>query len=256
MDKWTERLSEYMDGELNATDASALEHHLRECDECAGILADLRLIAAQAGTLETREPPRDLWGGIAAEIGAGSAVISLDAHRKTKRSVTLSMPQLAAAAVVLLALGGTAVWQMQASRTATRTVATTTQPTSHTTDAGDANTQAGSAPLSPPVTVIEPRTSALRNVSRNAGAQLPTLGYDAAIDQLQQAADQNEAQLNPETKRVIEQTMTTIDRAIADARAALAADPANAYLHRHLDRTMKQKLELLRQAAKIERGGA
>ena len=50
--------------------------------------------------------------------------------------------------------------------------------------------------------------------------------------------------------------MATIDRAIADARAALAADPANAYLHRHLDRTMKQKLDLLQQAAKIDRGGA
>src|SRR5690349_1465525 len=105
MDAWTERLSEYMDGELNATDASALEEHLRTCEECAVILADLRLIAAQAGALETREPPRDLWAGVAEEIGAGSSVISLDAHRKAKRTFTVSMPQLAAAAVVVLALG-------------------------------------------------------------------------------------------------------------------------------------------------------
>lgn len=256
MDTWTDRLSEYMDGELNATDASALEQHLRECAECATTLADLRLITAQAGVLETREPTRDLWAGIAAEIGAKDNVISLDAHRKTKRSVTLSMPQVAAAAVVLLALGGIAVRQMQPSRDDQRTVATATQPTSQATDTADINTQDASAPKTAPVTVIQPRANALRNASRNEAAQVQTLGYDAAITQLQQAADQNKAQLNPETTRVIEQSMVTIDRAIADARAALAADPANAYLHRHLDRTMKQKLELLRQAAKIDRGGA
>lgn len=252
MDNWTARLSEYLDGDLHATDASALEQHLRECAECEATLADLRIIAAEAGALGTQDPPRDLWTGIAAEIGAGSAVISLDAHRKTRRSITLSMPQMAAAAVVLLAIGGTAVWQMQAPRADVRTVATTTQPTSHTTNASDATPSATT-------TVVQPganATNALRNVSRSQTAQVQTLGYDAAINQLQQAADQNRTQLNPETTRVIEQSMGTIDRAIADARAALASDPANAYLHRHLDRTMKQKLELLRQAAKIERGGA
>lgn len=231
MDNFTDRLSEYMDNELNATDALELEQHLRECAECAGTLADLRLIAAHAGALDEREPSRDLWSGIAAEIGVPGAagndvakdIIPLDKHRSVRRSITLSMPQLAAAAIVLLAIGGTAVWQMQANMTAS--VATS------------------------------PNSSVARNVAARPAA-VPTLGYDAAIGQLEQAADQNKTQLNPETTRVIEQSMSTIDRAIADARAALAADPANAYLHRHLDRTMKQKLELLRQASKIDRGGA
>ena len=51
--------------------------------------------------------------------------------------------------------------------------------------------------------------------------------------------------------RAIEQSVASIDRAIRQARHALAQDPANEYLSRHLAETMKRKLELLRQAAAI-----
>ena len=226
MDAWTDRLSEYIDGELDATSAAALEQHLRECAECSAIVADLRLIAADAAELEAVEPATDLWAGIAAQIGAsGAPAISLDAHRGRRRSITMTMPQLAAAAILLLALGGTAVWQMAPKRGA-------------------------------PAVAGGNRPGSVINASAPVNQPLRTPGYDAAIRELEEVASQNEVNLDPKTKAVIAQSMTTIDRAIADARAAVAADPANAYLHRHLDRTMKQKLELLRQAAKIDRGGA
>jgi hypothetical protein len=44
----------------------------------------------------------------------------------------------------------------------------------------------------------------------------------------------------------VQQAFTTIDRAIAEARAALEADPSDAYLNLHLADTMRRKLELLR----------
>jgi anti-sigma factor RsiW len=283
MDNWTDKLSEYIDGELDATSAAALEQHLRGCEACSAIVADLRVIAAGAAALPDATPANDLWSGIAAQIGApaGAAhsaeasgtsadarVISLDAHRSPRRSVTLSMPQLAAAAVVLLALGGTAVWQMHPSKSATVAIGTRTNSDTAALITGGANNATGNATGNGNATAPaaanandDARTpmtggSALRVVSRAENPPVPTYGYDAAIQQLQEAADQNETQLDPKTKAVIAQSMMTIDRAIADARAALADDPANAYLHRHLDRTMKQKLELLRQAAKIDRGGA
>jgi hypothetical protein len=48
---------------------------------------------------------------------------------------------------------------------------------------------------------------------------------------------------------VVEENLRVIDDAIDEARAALARDPANGFLYRHLDRTMTKKLDLLRRAA-------
>jgi len=42
-----------------------------------------------------------------------------------------------------------------------------------------------------------------------------------------------------------------IDRAIAQARSALSADPGSAYLSLHLAQTMRTKLDLLRRAQAI-----
>lgn len=46
-DKWSERLSEYLDGELGADEAAALEQHLAECAKCSEALAELRLVVAR-----------------------------------------------------------------------------------------------------------------------------------------------------------------------------------------------------------------
>jgi hypothetical protein len=51
--------------------------------------------------------------------------------------------------------------------------------------------------------------------------------------------------------RVLEQNLRVIDQAIEQARRAVAADSANAYLNSHLAETMRQKLDLLRQAASL-----
>jgi hypothetical protein len=46
--------------------------------------------------------------------------------------------------------------------------------------------------------------------------------------------------------RVVRQNLAVIDRAIAEARAALQNDPANTYPNLHLADTMRRKVELLR----------
>jgi hypothetical protein len=50
---------------------------------------------------------------------------------------------------------------------------------------------------------------------------------------------------------VVEQNLSTIDRAIAEARSALAADPSNSYLSGHLVETRRRKLDLLRRTAAL-----
>ena len=64
-DKWSERLSEYLDGELNETEGRSLESHLATCAECAATLEELRGVTARAGSLDDRPPAHDLWAGIA-----------------------------------------------------------------------------------------------------------------------------------------------------------------------------------------------
>jgi hypothetical protein len=69
---------------------------------------------------------------------------------------------------------------------------------------------------------------------------------DAAIADLQDILTRNESRLDTATVRVVRENLAVIDRAIAEARGALEADPGNAYLNLHLADTMRRKLELLR----------
>jgi anti-sigma factor RsiW len=220
-DPWTDRLSEYLDGELPAEERTALESHLRHCVACGAALADLKRIVRRAGALDDRPPERDLWPGIAARIGVPAAVDKVAETRlasRTPRRWAFSLPQLAAAGIALMALSGAAAWLLHPAGTA---MVLTHQP----------------APVVVPVA---------------AGSARPAeRSYDVAVAELQQVLAQNRGRLDTTTVRVIEQNLATIDRAIAQAQRALAADSANIYLNSHLAETMRRKLELLRQAAAL-----
>ena len=71
-EEWTDRLSDYLDGELAADEERALESHLRECAPCAAVLNDLKRVVAraQAAGATARPPHADLWAGIAERIEA------------------------------------------------------------------------------------------------------------------------------------------------------------------------------------------
>ena len=75
--------------------------------------------------------------------------------------------------------------------------------------------------------------------------------YDQAIRELTAALEAGRDRLDTATVRVLEQSLQKIDAAIAQARRAVAADPASAYLHTHLAATMRRKLDLLRRAAAL-----
>jgi len=211
-DLWTNRLSEYIDGELDNTERAALEAHLATCGHCYATLADLRQVVARAKTLEDREPAKDLWAGIRAGLTpARSAVTGRPALRPSGRRFSFSVPQLLAASIALVLLSGGSAWlALQSNPTAT--------PTS----------SKGSAA---PGTEIEINW---------------TSGPDMAVAELQDALTRNESRLDTATVRSVRQALATIDRAIAEARIALESDPGNTYLNLHLADTMRRKVELLR----------
>jgi hypothetical protein len=224
-DRWTDRLSEYLDGELLEGERVAIEAHLQTCAECSEILADLRRVVRKARSLEARPPAHDLWPGIARRIGAGSSpqknVVDLATHRPASRRWSFSLPQLAAAGIALMTLSGGAVWVLG--------------------DHGKQNlaTTIDSVPATPtPVINVTSRPNA-------------TQSYAAAVADLERVLEEGRGKLDSTTVRVIEQNLAAIDRAIADAQRALDADSANLYLNTHLAETMRRKLELLRQAAAL-----
>ena len=214
-DRWIERLSEYLDGELPATERAALEAHLETCDDCSAVLSDLRRVVDRARVAEEYVPRRDLWPGIASRIGATRA-----ASPRIGRRWSFSLPQLAAAAILLMTLSGGATWLLR--------------PTTLSPVGGPIATM---APAGTPVAV---------NASSSASQS-----YAAAVADLERVLASGRGQLVTTTVRVIEQNLAAIDQAIVQAQRALLVDPANLYLNTHLAETMRRKLDLLRQAATL-----
>ena len=101
-EEWTDQLSEYLDGELSPAETAAVDAHLRECPACAEVLNDLKRVVARARTLEVRPPQAELWPGVAARTE----------RIAQPRRVSFTLPQLAAAAVLLMAISGAVVWQL------------------------------------------------------------------------------------------------------------------------------------------------
>jgi hypothetical protein len=228
-DRWTDRLSEYLDDELPREERAQLEHHLRDCFECRLVLNELREVVSAAHGLEPQEPEQDLWNGIAVRIGAqpkeitGFQVIDLDAHRaKRSRRLTFSVPQLAAAAVALMLLSGSIVFLALGRNVASQPAVAT-------------------APSSEVRTVSNAQPSTLKE-------------YADAVASLEGALRQQRDSLDPVTVAVVEENLRIIDAAITEARVALERDPNSLYLNQHLESTMKKKIQLLRRASTLPGG--
>ena len=214
-DQWTDRLSEYLDGELKGSERAMLEAHLERCDDCQRTLAGLRRVVIRARSLEDRPPAADLWAGIAERIGAPRRT----AVAPGRRRFTFSLPQLLAAGIALAVLSGGGAWLL------------------HPGAATVALRPAPAAPADLPV--------------RTVGAPTAAGSYDAAVYELERVLTAGRGSLDSATVRVLEQNLALIDRAIAEARRAVAADSANVYLNTHLAETMRRKVDLLRQAAAL-----
>ncbi len=221
-DRWTDRLSEYLDGELNETEQNALEEHLLICHECVSTLQDLRGVVTRAQALEDRPPSSNLWGGIASRIGAGRAtgegkVIDLGRRRR----LSFSVPQLLAAGIALMVLSGGAVWLVAPGGPAV------------------GGSSIAELPAGAPAALVRP--------------VVETAQYDETVAELEHLLEEHRGQLDPSTVEALQQSLAVIDEAIADAQSALTSDPANAYLNNHLADTMRRKLHLLSEAAALAR---
>ena len=172
-------------------------------------------------------PARDLWAGIAQRIDVSTAAPS--APLAPSRGFTFTLPQLARAATLLIAVASGLTWMVA-------------RPASDPAASNGPVIQAYGAP--------EEETGGQIVQANFADAQ-----FNAAVSDLEQILRDERERLDPRTVLIIERNLKAIDDAINEARMALNNDPANPYLNSHLADARRRKLDLLRHATSLASGG-
>lgn len=183
------------------------------------------ILTQAIGQWKDELPPRDLWAGVAARIQAHQqpAVV-------TPRFFTFSIPGLALAATLLMAVTAGLTWMV--ARPAV-------------------DAPAASEPVIQAYGVPEEETTGGRIVPAN----FADVQYNAAVSDLERILREDRDRLDPRTVLIIERNLKAIDAAINEARMALDDDPANPYLNSHLADARRRKLDLLRHATELAIGG-
>jgi hypothetical protein len=229
-EEWTDKLSDYLDDELPTDERAAVAAHLASCAHCAAVAADLEKVVTQAKAIAPRPPQADLWPGVYARIDRVAQ----------PRRVSFTLPQLAAAAALLVAVSGGAAWQI-----GTRSANERSAKASRSGDAAMPGATTSEREASAERLTVAPSTPVVASVGFS-DAQ-----YDAAVVDLEKALKSGRSHLDKSTIAIVEHNLQIIDQAIEQARQALEADPANSYLSGHLVEARRRKLDLLRHAAAL-----
>ena len=243
----TEQLSEYIDDELTPAARAAVDAHLSECAECAVLVADLRAVVTAARSVGEEPPTWDLWPGIAGRLAPrsrGPQVVAIESRRA--RHFSFSIPQLAAASIAVALVSAGAVWFAFQGGAGTLGP-TASAPRSEEPITGGREQITGGVE-DPVAGIEEPATGVtVADGPATAGAA----EYEAAVADLERLLDQ--AALDPELRRAIDENLAVIDQAIRQTREALEEDPDDVYLNTHLASTMQRKIDVLQGAARLAR---
>jgi hypothetical protein len=231
-----EVLNDYVDGRLDAMAIALIDKHLAGCADCSGELASLRaLVSATASLPRSVLPTEDIWADLEARInerkGAvlrsaapGGSIAPAGAERQPTQ--WRNRAWLAAAAVVLMVLSSavTAIVLRRASGTDI---------------AHESPDSIVTVPVRDPAPVLP------------ASFRVAEGHYTETIEVLRLAVDAQRANLSPETIRTVDRSLAVVDSAIAEARAALLADPSNRTLVDLLSASYQRKLDLLRRTSEL-----
>lgn len=220
MDRWTDRLSAYLDDELGREERAEMEAHLADCPDCRLDLDGLRAVLTRARSLDARGPADDLWPAILTRIEAGADVVPIGVARAPReRRFALTLPQLVAAGVALMLTGAATSWFVLGG----------------TVDPAPAVAAADTAAVADGVLATYPGAPEV----------------EGRLAHLEALLDRARAQLDPETIAIIEKNLAIVQAAVDEAERALAIDPANEYLRAHLDRTLRTKVDVLERATAL-----
>ncbi len=227
-----QHLNDYVDGLLSEREASEVERVLQTSVQARRTVEFLKSLRRQCADLPASiEPERDLWPEIRRRM-APVPLTSVDGIARRSGSgpassawwPTLSPSQwatLAAAAMLLMVMSSAiTAWLV--------------------------GTPAMDAALRSPAAESTPVTTAAMGGKAPIGAE-----YAIEIERLLSMLYENRDLLDVETVSTIETNLRVIDRAIRNAREALAEDPQNSALTRRLASNYRHKLQLLQRANRI-----
>jgi hypothetical protein len=223
-DRRIERIQELVDGSLGAIRRADLEQHLAQCPACLALKEDLERIRDAAAALPALPPPDGAWLQIAGRLRQEGRVRDLAPARAPR-----SYAWLAIAAALVIAAGLSIVVLMRSTPSA---------PLS--TGATPAANQAHQA------------TPQAHEATPGASAESVQNEVDAAQEQLERAIakmddlrKENMHALDSATSEVIEKNLGILDRAIAENRAAVTAEPGSIAARETLFTAFRQKVSLL-----------
>lgn len=220
-DRWTDSLTDYLDGDMTVAEARTLETHLDACEDCRLVLAQLRRVKHEARALADPPVPDDLWAGIASRIGPAGSSSAHPAEPARVLHLPARLPAFAwgwamAAGIALLLVPAVALLL------ATRSPGRGADPT---------------------LATGEPAASGAGQLASFDAEQV-----ESEIAELQVALEKGRGKLDPKTVAVLEKNLALIRQATEDAKRALAADPANQDLQEYFASTVHRKLDLMRRA--------
>ena len=223
-----ETLNDFADGMLEPSAIDDVQAHLDDCTVCRAELAALRNTVNSIAAGATANIPADLWRDVRYSISSSRGSVQASATARSSassqsirfRPYRITMPTLAAAALLLIvaSVSGTLIIDRASS---------TVSDISSTTTVGN--------------------TPVLQLTATDAQ-------FVPGVEALERQLQSQRAALRPATIATIEKSLSTIDAALLEARAALLADPANAALKEVLESTYRHKMDFLTRAAQIAVG--
>jgi len=208
-----ERIQELVDGSLGSIRRAELEQHLASCAECRALRDDLERIRDAAAALPALSPPDGAWMQIAGRLRQEGRIRD-DAASPAPRK---SYAWLGLAAAIVLAAAVSALLLFRS----------TPQPSvpAQTATGNPGDTKA---------------VEAVQNEVETAQQQ-----FESAIAKMDDLRKANMNALDPQTSEVIEKNLGIIDRAIAENRAAVKAEPSSVAARETLFEVLRQKVSLL-----------
>lgn len=193
----------------------------------------LRAIVRAAAELPELSPSRDLWSGIESRIEAPVVALPVrtavePAIRVAPAAPQLPWRQLAIAASLLIAVTAGITYSL------TKRVAP------------EVAVRSDSATVDAPVSGVPVEAVSLQTAEQT---------FDHEIGAMRTIIAERRKELDPATLAVLTKNLKLIDAAISESKAALAKDPASAFLLDRLTHAYDTKLQLLREVASIPSHG-